>query len=267
MSLTCPVNFDVDYLRQQVEIEYDRVAREPHGEFHFHRGAEYAHRYLNYSREDLSLVPTVASDRFAGVGNPHRVGPIYPGEVVLDHACGAGMDLIIAAHHVGPRGRVIGVDMTRSMREKAAEGVRLAGVADRTQILDGLYEQLPLEDNSVDVVISNGVINLAPDKTQVFSEINRVLRPGGRVFISDVVIAHELKVETRSNPDIWAACIGGALQEHELVELALGAGMKNARITEHFDCFRDTPAERKVAKALNVHGVNFFANKAYQVYQ
>lgn len=261
MAATCPTNFDVNYLRQQVQAEYDRVAREPHGEFHFHRGADYAHKYLRYTREDLDRVPTLASDRFAGVGNPHRVGQINPGETVLDHACGAGMDLIIAAHRVGPRGKVIGVDMTEAMREKAAEAVQLAGLADRAEIRAGLYEQLPLEDESVDVVISNGVINLAPDKTQVFREIYRVLRPGGRVFIADVIVARELKMEARSDPDIWAACIGGALQEWEMVELATAAGLANARATEHFDCFRDTSAEQEVSKDLKVHGVNFFAHK------
>lgn len=267
MAATCPVNFDVDYLRQAVQAEYDRVAREPHGEFHFHRGAEYAHKYLYYAREDLDRVPTLASDRFAGVGNPHRIGLIYPGETVLDHACGAGMDLIIAAHRVGPRGKAIGVDMTTAMREKAIEAARLAGVGDRVDVRAGLYEELPVEDGSVDVVISNGVINLAPDKTRVFREIHRVLRPGGRVFIADVVVARELTIEARSNPDIWAACIGGALPEWELAELAAAAGLVNGRVVEHFDCFRDAPAEQHVSKDLRVHGVNFFATKQYEVYK
>jgi len=261
MAATCPIDFDVDYLRSQVEAEYDRVAREPHGEFHFHRGAGYAHRYLNYALADLDRVPLLASDRFAGVGNPHRVGTIEPGQTVLDHACGAGMDVIIAAHHVGPAGRVIGVDMTATMREKAIEAAQLAGVAERVDIRAGLYEQLPVDDESVDVVISNGVINLAPDKNVVFSEIFRVLRPGGRVYIADVVVARELKIEARSNPDIWAACIGGALPEWELAELAAAAGLVDGRITEHFDCFRDSPAETKVSKDLRVHGVNFYAAK------
>ena len=261
MAATCPADFDVDYLRSQVEAEYDRVAREPHGEFHFHRGADYAHTYLNYAREDLDRVPTLASDRFAGVGNPHRIGRIEAGQTVLDHACGAGMDVIIAAHRVGPTGKVIGVDMTAAMREKAAEAARLAGVADRIDIRAGLDEQLPVEDESVDVVISNGVINLAPDKNLVFGEIFRVLRPGGRVFIADVVVARELKIEARSNPDIWAACIGGALPEWELAELAAAAGLVDGRVTEHFDCFQDSPAETKVSKDLHVHGVNFYAAK------
>lgn len=261
MAVTCPANFDVNYLRQQVEAEYDRVAREPHGEFHFHRGADYAHKYLLYTREELDRVPRLASDRFAGVGNPHRVGSIHSGETVLDHACGAGMDLIIAAHRVGPTGRVIGVDMTPAMRAKATEAIQLADLAERAEVRAGFYEQLPLEDASVDVVISNGVINLAPDKTLVFSEINRVLRPGGRVYIADVIVARELKLEARSNPDIWAACIGGALQEGEMLELAAGAGLAQGRVVEHFDCFRDTSAEKKVSKDLKVHGVTFFASK------
>jgi len=261
MAATAPSNFDVDYLRQAVQAEYDRVAREPHGEFHFHRGAAYAHNYLRYRREDLERVPALASDRFAGVGNPHRIGPINPGETVLDHACGAGMDVIIAAHRVGPAGKVIGVDMTPTMREQAIAAVGLAGVADRVDIRAGLYEQLPVDDESVDVVISNGVINLAPDKKKVFSEIYRVLRPGGRVYIADVVVARELKIEARSDPDIWAACIGGALPEWEMADLAAAAGLSNGRIVEHFDCFRDTAAENKVSKDLKVQGANFFATK------
>jgi len=265
MAATCPLNFDVDHLRRAVQEEYDRVAREPHGEFHFHRGAEYAHKYLNYSREFLKLVPTLASDRFAGVGNPHRIGEILPGETVLDHACGAGMDLIIAAHRVGPSGKVIGVDMTPAMREKAIEAARLAGVSDRTEIRAGLYEQLPVEDESVDVVISNGVLNLAPDKAQVLREIHRVLRPGGRLFLADVVLARDLPIAARSNPVTWAACIGGALPISELPELAAAAGLVNGRIVEHFDCFRDAPAEDRVSKDMNVHGVNFYAIKPYEI--
>jgi len=262
MAATAPENFDIDYLREQVRAEYDRVATDPHGEFHFHRGADYAHDYLRYSRGDLDRVPSIASDRFAGVGNPHLIGPIHSGETVLDHACGAGMDLIIAAHRVGPTGRAIGVDMTPAMRSCAQQALELAGVASWTEIRDGLYEELPVDDESVDVLISNGVVNLAPDKNRVFSEIYRVLRPGGRVYIADVVVARELKLEARSDPDIWAACIGGALPEWELAELAAAAGLANGRITEHFQCFSNTSAEEKVSKDLKVQGANFYAVKA-----
>ena len=129
------------------------------------------------------------------------------------------------------------------------------------EIRPGVYEELPVADSSVDVVISNGVVNLAPDKTRVFREIARVLRPGGRLYLADVVVARELKMEARANPDLWAACIGGALPEPELFEVAAAAGLLDGRITERFDCFRDTSAEAKVSKDLRVHAVNFFARK------
>ena len=115
-----------------------------------------------------------------------------------------------------------------------------------------------MDDESVDVVISNGVVNLAPDKSQVFAEIHRVLRPGGRLYLADVVVQRELKYEVRNNPDLWAACIAGALPEPELAELALASGLRDPQITERFDCFRDTTAEAKVARDLHVQAVNFW---------
>ena len=125
----------------------------------------------------------------------------------------------------------------------------------------GRMEDIPLPDASVDVVISNGVVNLAPDKSQVFAEIHRVLRPGGRLYLADVVVQRELKDEVRNDPDLWAACIAGALPEPELAEIALASGLSNPQITERFDCFRDTTAEAKVAHDLYVRAVNFLARK------
>jgi arsenite methyltransferase len=118
-----------------------------------------------------------------------------------------------------------------------------------------------VDDESVDIVISNGVVNLATDKSQVFAEIHRVLRPGGRLYLADVVVQRELKYEVRNNPDLWAACIAGALPEPELAELALASGLRDPQITERFDCFRDTTAEAKVARDLHVRAVNFLARK------
>ncbi len=115
MAATCPVGFDVDKLRQLVRAEYDRVAREPHGNFHFHRGPQYAARMLGYDAEELATLPEEATVSFAGVGNPHRIGPIQAGETVLDIGCGTGTDLLLAAKRTGSTGRVIGVDMTPSM--------------------------------------------------------------------------------------------------------------------------------------------------------
>ena len=261
MATTCPVGFDVAGLRAQIHATYDRVARDPSGDFHFHRGPRYAADYLRYDPDELALLPDACTARFAGVGNPLRVGPIHPGETILDHACGAGMDLLLAARRVGPGGRAIGVDMTAAMRDVASSAAAEAGLAAIVTVHAGLYEELPMDDESVDVVISNGVVNLAPDKSRVFAEIHRVLRPGGRLYLADVVVQRELKYEVRSSPELWAACVAGALPEPELAEVALSCQFRDPRITERFDCFRDTSAEAKVARDLRIHAVNFMARK------
>lgn len=261
MAIACPTGFNVDRLREQVRAEYDRLARSPHGDFHFHRGADYAVERLGYARADLDLLPVACTDRFAGVGNPLRVGPLLAGETVLDHACGAGVDLLIAARKVGPGGRAIGVDMTPAMREQARAGAAQAGLADIVEVRAGLFEDLPLPRASVDVVISNGVVNLSPDKPRVFREIARVLRPGGRLYLADVVVARELKLEVRENPALWVACIGGALQEEEIIDLCAAAGLGGTRVTERFDPFGGTSAGDKVSADLRVQGANFFAEK------
>lgn len=261
MATTCPTGFDVGRLRAQVLATYDRVAREPEGDFHFHRGPEYAARYLRYNPVELRQLPGASTSRFAGVGNPLRIGPIRPGETVLDHACGAGMDLLLAAMRVGPAGRAIGVDMTPAMCAVAADSAREAGIGRIVEIHNGMYEALPVADQTVDVVISNGVVNLAPDKSRVFAEIHRVLKPGGRLYLADVIVARELTLQARSNPDLWAACVGGALPELELYGLAAATGFEDARITERFECFSGTSAEVKVSKDLRIQGANFYARK------
>jgi arsenite methyltransferase len=261
VAATSPAGFDVARLRGQILATYDRVAREPHGEFHFHRGPVYAAEFLEYDAAELAVLPAEATARFAGVGNPLRVGPLVQGETVLDHSCGAGMDLLPAARRIGPAGRAIGVDMTPAMRASAAAGARQAGLDRIVEIRAGFLEDLPIADESVDVVISNGVVSLSPDKTQVFDEIYRVLKPGGRLHLSDVVVQRELKLEVRESPELWAACIAGALPEPELYAIAAAAGLRDGAIYERFDCFRDTSAEVKVAKDLRVHAVNFFARK------
>ena len=261
MATTCPTGFDVAGLRAQVLATYERVARDPSGDFHFDRGPRYAAEYLRYDADELALLPDACTARFAGVGNPLRIGPIHPGETVLDHACGAGMDLLLAARRVGRGGHAIGVDMTPTMRHVATHAADEAGLGAIVTIRAGFFEQLPVEGESVDVVISNGVVNLAPDKSRVFAEIHRVLRPGGRLYLADVVVQRELKYEVRNSPDLWAACIAGALPEPELAELALASGLGDPQITERFDSFRDTTAEAKVARDLHVQAVNFMARK------
>lgn len=261
MALTSPENFDSAYLRSEVIATYDRVAREPDGEYHFHRGPEYASKYLGYDYDELLSLPKTSTARFAGVGNPIAIGPIEPGQTVLDHACGGGMDLLLAAKRVGHAGRAIGVDMTPAMRASASISAIEAGLSDVVETRHGMFEDLPVENASVDIVISNGVLNLSPEKTRVFREIYRVLKPGGHLYLADVVVQRELTLDARSDPDLWAACIGGALVEYELPELCNSAGLVDGKVTKRFNCFLNTPAENKVAKDLFVHSINFYARK------
>lgn len=205
MAATCPAGFDVDKLRQLVRAEYDRVAREPSGMFHFHRGPQYAARMLGYDAEELATLPEEATVSFAGVGNPHRIGPIQSGETVLDIGCGAGTDLLLAAKRTGSAGRAIGVDMTPSMIERAKRAAIKAAVWETVEIRRGTAEDLPVESASIDVVISNGVLNLSPDKMRSFDEIYRVLKPGGRLYLADVVVQRELSLAARSDVELWAA--------------------------------------------------------------
>jgi len=261
MAATCPVEFDVAHLRRSVRETYSRLASDPGGDFHFHRGPVYATGLLGYDASEVAALPSLATAAFAGVGNPLAVGPVLPGETVLDHACGAGMDLLLAARRVGPRGHAIGVDMTPAMASRAREAARRARLDARVDIRDGQYEALPVASASVDVVISNGVLNLAPDKRQVLREIVRVLRPGGRLFLADVIVQRELKLEARRDPDLWAACVAGALPETELVSLAGEVGLEDARLVRRYDCFRGTSAESKVARELRIGAATFFARK------
>jgi ubiquinone/menaquinone biosynthesis C-methylase UbiE len=262
MALTAPEGFDVDRLRAAIRATYESVASDPSGTFHFHRGAEYAAHHLGYSAAELAELPREATDRFAGVGNPLALGPIHPGETVLDHACGAGMDLLLAARRAGPTGRAIGVDLTPGMRAAAERAVAAAGLQQRVEIRAGAYEDLPVEDESVDVVISNGVVNLAPDKRKVFHELWRVLRVGGRLLLADVVVARELTYEARCQTDLWAACVAGALTEAELHALAREVGFTQGEVVTRYQSFAGTSAEVKVSDDLRPTGVNFRAMKA-----
>lgn len=263
MALTAPVGFDVAELREAIRTTYERVAVDPSGVFHFHRGAAYAVELLGYDAAELGVLPEFATARFAGVGNPLAIGPIDPGETVLDHACGAGTDLLLAARRVGPSGRALGVDVTAGMRRVAERAVVVAGLADRTLIRAGSYEDLPVDSASVDVVISNGVVNLAPEKRRVLEEVWRVLRPGGRLYLADVVVARELKLEARTRPELWAACIAGALTESELVTACRDVGFVQVRPLTRFRCFEGAHAEHKVSRDLHVQGMNLFARKPH----
>jgi arsenite methyltransferase len=202
MALACPVDLDTARLRVEVQNVYRRVAADPSGEFHFHRGADYAVEFLGYDRAALDLLPANVTDSFAGVGNPHAIAPIPAAAVVLDIGSGAGTDLLLAASRIGPEGRAIGVDMTASMLERAREGARSLGY-DHVELRPGEATALPVEDQSVDRVISNGVLNLVPDKPKAIAEMWRVLRPGGSVQMADITIGVELPESARRDIDLW----------------------------------------------------------------
>jgi arsenite methyltransferase len=193
---------DVDVLRAEIRRTYTDVSTDQQRDYIFPTGRAWA-RELDYPEPELSRVPDATVESFAGVANFWALGRIEPGSVVLDLGCGAGTDLLIAAQMTGAGGRAIGVDMTPSMLERAAASGREMGLAN-VELHQGLIETLPVKDASVDVVISNGVIDLIPDKDAVFDEIGRVLRPGGRVQIADVVIHHEVSEDARKRIDLWA---------------------------------------------------------------
>ena len=202
MPVRCPAGFDVAALRTEIRTIYARVADAPAGEFHFHRGPEYAAARLGYDAAELAALPAEVTSSFAGIGNPHAVAPVPAGAVVLDVGCGAGTDLLLAARRVGPAGRVIGVDMTPSMRNRARAGAAACGLAN-VEVLEGDATRLPVADGSVDVVISNGVLNLVPEKERAAAEIARVLKPGGRAQIADIVIGELLPDAALRDIDLW----------------------------------------------------------------
>ena len=215
---------DTKELEAKVKDMYRHVAEEPHGDYHFELGRSLAGR-LGYPARLLDLVPASAIDSFAGVGYFFDLAALEPGETVVDLGSGSGMDVFCAADMVGQEGAVIGIDFTAEQLEKAR---RLAGENgfDQVEFREGRIEALPLDDASADCVISNGVINLSPEKDRVFAEVARVLRPGGRMAIADIVSEQQLKESIVCDANLWASCIGGAAQEDEYRGAIEGAGLR-----------------------------------------
>jgi SAM-dependent methyltransferase len=192
---------DVDVLREEIRKTYTDVSTDHEQEFIFPTGRAWAQE-LGYPEPELARVPNATVESFAGVANHWLLGRVESGSVVLDLGCGAGTDLLIAAQMTGPNGRVIGVDMTPAMLDQAGASAREMGF-EHVELHESLIESLPIEAASVDVVISNGVIDLVPDKDAVLDEIDRVLRPGGRLQVADVVIHEEVSEDARKRIDLW----------------------------------------------------------------
>jgi arsenite methyltransferase len=198
MAIEIPI--DVDLLKREIKKTYASVSQEPAKDFVFPTGRAWAED-LDYPSE-LANVPEAAAESFAGVANPFSLGRLEPGEKVADLGCGAGTDSLVAAQMVGPEGSVTGIDMTPEMLARARGAAEQLG-SGNVEFVEGEIEHLPFADESIDVVISNGVIDLVPDKDAVFAEIFRILRPGGRIQLADVTIQNPVSEEGRRNIDLW----------------------------------------------------------------
>ena len=197
----CPLNLDVQALRRAIQEEYAEVATTPSKGFHFHTGRPLA-ALLGYDPADVDPLPDVVVESFAGVGNPFIWGRLRPGETVVEVGSGAGLDALIAARQVGSTGRVIGVDMTPAMLDKARANAARVGAAN-VEFREGLAEALPVPDDFADVIISNGVLNLCPDKDAAYAELYRVLKPGGRLQIADIIVKRPVSPSAKEDIELW----------------------------------------------------------------
>ena len=188
-------------LREEVKAKYRAVAVDPHGGYHFHTGRPLARR-LGYDEAAVAALPDSAVEAFAGVGNPFSLGTLKPGERVIDLGSGGGFDCLIASGQVGAEGRVVGVDMTEEMLRRSRATAMAMGLHN-VEFRRGVIEDLPIEDGWADVVISNGVINLCADKSRVFNEIMRALRPGGRLQFADIATGKAVPEAAVRNIDLW----------------------------------------------------------------
>jgi arsenite methyltransferase len=222
---------DTQELEAKVKDMYRHVAEEPEGRYHFELGRPLA-EHLGYPPDVLDRVPDGACESFAGVGYFFDLADLGEGERVIDLGSGSGMDVFFAAEQVGPSGAVAGVDFTGEQLAKARRIANESGYS-QVEFREGRIEQLPAEEESFDCVISNGVINLAPDKRAVFAEAYRVLRPRGRLAIADIVSEQQMKESIVCDADLWASCIGGAAQVDVYREVIEGSGLRIEQIREN----------------------------------
>lgn len=256
MTDTTPV--DAEALRADVREKYGDVATDPHGTFHFHTGRKLA-ALLDYDDAIVSALPDRAVESFAGVGNPFSVRPVQPGETVVDLGSGGGFDCFVAAQYVGDGGRVIGVDMTPEMLAKSQETKEHLGL-DNVEFRDGLLEQVPVDDASADAVISNGVINLCADKSVVFAEAFRVLRPGGALQFADIANGKPLPAAAVCEIDLWTGCIAGGLPVDDWCAALEKAGFTDLSVGAAVDAFGGSGGEKN-ARAYDVYAHVFLATK------
>ena len=243
-----------EFILKAVSAMYTEVACEPLKGFHFPTG-RLACLFVGYPAAQLDRVPGTAVESFAGVGYPFAVGAIREGDIVLDIGAGSGTDSLIASLLVGAAGKIYGLDMTQAMLEKFGRNIDAMGALN-VKPLEGNAEEIPLADASVDVVTSNGVLNLVPDKPHAFREIARVLKPGGRLQISDISLAKPVSEKARMDPKLWAECVVGAVMEDEYLVMLRNAGL-GVEITSRFDYFAGSASAdtRRAAQGFGAHTI------------
>jgi SAM-dependent methyltransferase len=259
MIMTTLATFDPKELEVKVKAMYRSVALDPHGEFHFEMGRAMAER-LGYPSADLDCIPAEAIESFAGVGYYFHLADLKEGQTVVDLGSGSGMDTFVAALKVGSHGKVIGVDMTDEQRTKA-ERLRDRDGFRNVAYVKGYIEKVPVPDQSADVVISNGVINLAPDKPQVFREAARLLKPGGRLAISDIVTEVQLPESIVCDSTLWAACIGGAAQQDDYRGQIEAAGLRVVKLEDNPAYQFISDNARCASKKFGVKSISLLAVK------
>jgi arsenite methyltransferase len=251
--------FDPKELEAKVKTMYRSVAENPKGDFHFEMGRAMAER-LGYIPADLDRIPAESIESFAGVGYYFHLADVRASETVVDLGSGSGMDTFIAALGVGPRGKVIGVDMTDEQRAKAERLRDRDGFLNVTYV-KGYIEETPLPDGVADVVISNGVINLATDKSKVFREAARLLKSGGRFAISDIVTEVQLPETIVCNSTLWAACIGGAAQQDNYRKMISAAGLRLMTVQDNPQYQFISDNAKGACKKFGVKSVSLLAVK------
>jgi len=240
---------------------YTQVANAPQSEFHFPTGRK-ACEFVRYPAEMLAGLPSEALESFAGVGYPFAANAIREGDTVLDIGSGSGTDVLIAQRLTGPRGKIYALDMTEAMRAKLRQTLEQQGI-DNVEILAGNAESIPLGDASVDAVTSNGVLNLVPDKVRAIAEIFRVLRPGGRLQLSDIALNQPIAPRFKNDPELWAECVVGAVSEQNYLDMLRAAGFRDVDMVDQLDYFTGSNSEttREVAGLFGAHSVVLRATK------
>jgi arsenite methyltransferase len=249
------LGFDKEQITEAVRAMYADVAQTPDQHFHFPVGRQAA-LSMGYPQDELDTVPDAVVACFAGVGYPFRGNAIKPGDTVLDIGAGSGTDTILASRLVGESGKVWALDITPEMAARLRATLAEHGITN-VEVIEGDAETIPLPDHSVDVVTSNGALNLVPDKRQAFAEMFRVLRPDGRVQIADIVIARPVPLGGRSDPELWAECVVGASVDEDYIDLFRDAGFAEVRELNSFDYFALSASEdtKRIAGMLGARNI------------